>query len=102
MAAGGALLFSAFNLIGAGISAKDKIFAAGISESSMPLTVSIGSGLIALVFAEIAAHKSTPKKGHPHSVQNYLQSAFVLISVQGLGWLVYGFVKLISAATVRI
>ena len=102
LSASGALLFSALNLVGAGISAGDKEYAAGISAAVSPLSVSACSGLMALICAEIAAHKDTPAEGHPHSKRNYLESAFVGLSILGLGYLVFGGFKLISAATVEI
>ena len=102
LSASGALLFSALNLVGAGLSAGDKEYAAGISAAVGPLSISVCNGLLALICAEIAAHKTTPAEGHPHSKRNYLEAAFVLLSVTGLGYLIFGGFKLISAATVEI
>lgn len=101
MAVSGGLLFSALNLIGAGVSGNNLAFAAGVSRSLSPLVLSAGVGLIALFWAEMAAHPSTPQTGHPHSVNNYLQSAFAILVVTGLGALVYGVVVLVSAATIK-
>lgn len=100
IAASGALLFAALNLVGAGISGGDTAFAASVSNSIWPLGYSTASAFIALLFAEIADHEATPVTGHPHSKSNYLQTAFVLLAVNGLGWLIYGSARLLSAATI--
>lgn len=100
LGASGALLLAALNLVGSGISADDRAFVVEISRSITPLALSAATGLVSLIFAEIAAHPSTPSKGHPHSAANYLQTAFAMISVGGLGALLYGGYRLVSAATI--
>lgn len=42
----------------------------------------------------------TPTNGHPHSVPNYLQTAFALVLVGGVGLLLYGGFWLMVAASV--
>jgi hypothetical protein len=100
MGAAGALLFSALNLVGVGISVGDRDYATNISQSVTPLAIGATIGLVTLILAEIAAHPNTPPKGRLHGKDNYLQSAFALLAVVGLGHLLYGGYKLISAATV--
>lgn len=100
LAASGALLFTALNLVGAGISGGDTVFASKVSSSTWPLASSALASLIALICAEIAGHENTPEKGHPHSRPNYLQTAFALLVVSGLGQLLYGAWMLLSAASV--
>ena len=95
LAATGALLFKAIDLVGAANIAGQTAYAEQIAESLSPLSYGFGYGLIALVFVELAAHPSTPATGHPHSVSNYLQSAFALIVVAGLVLLVFGAIVLI-------
>lgn len=99
VAGASALLFSAFNLIGAGISGGNNIFASEVSASITPISLSVLSGLLSLMFTELADHPKVPAKGHPHSKQNYIESAFVYLVVMGLGTLVYGGYVLISAIT---
>ncbi len=101
LAAAGAMLFAALNLVGAGVSASNIAFAESISGALIPLTYSAAFSLLSLIFTEVAAHPSTPTEGHPHSKSNYLQSAFVFIALNGLGGLLWGTVKLIDAASVR-
>lgn len=99
--AAGALLITTLNLIGIAFSADKTAYAAEISESLSGLIVAVGIGLIALIMAEIAEHPDTPIEGHPHSKGNYLQSAFALLGVTGLGGLFYGGFKLISAVSIQ-
>src|ERR1051325_8068156 len=101
MAAGGAFLFAALHLIGAGISGGNKEYAAKISASVWPLAQSMLFGLMALISTELAAHPSTPRRGHPHSKPNYLQTAFALIAAAGLGYFLYGAWLLLENATVK-
>ena len=101
LAAAGALLFAALDLVGVGISANDKTYAAKISASVSPLAFSALAALIALIAAEVAEHPDTPSEGHPHSKSNYLQTAFAMLLVLGLGNLIWGGYILISAAVVQ-
>lgn len=102
LAASGALLFAGLNLIGAGVAAGDRAFAAGISEAVSPLSFTLSIGLIAFIMAEIAGNESTPDEGHPHSKRNYLQTVFALLVVAGLGGLIFSSFKLIAAATITL
>lgn len=102
MAIAGSLLFAALNLLGAGISAGDKGYAAGISGAVAPLGLSAATGFIAFICAELADHPATPAEGHPHSKRNYVQTAFALLAVSGLGSLVWGWFVLLTNANVRI
>ncbi|MBX9462816.1 MAG: hypothetical protein KL840_07555 [Aquamicrobium sp.] len=99
LAALGAILFAALNLIAAGIAASNLAFAAQVSKAIWPLAYSSLFSLLATIFAEIAAHRSTLKRGHPHSKANYLQSAFAFIGVNGLGGLLVGTFLMIQAVT---
>ena len=90
-------LFAAFNLIGAGISANQHIFVLNIKNCVIPLSSGLLWGFISYIFVEISAHKDVPKNGHPHSKINYLESAFVFISILGLGSLLKGVYILIDA-----
>jgi len=101
LVAAGALLFAALDLVGVGLSIDDRMYAAKISKSLAPLAASALAGLMALIWAEIAAHPETPPEGHPHSTSNYLQSAFAMLIVFGLGGLLFGAYRLISAATIE-
>lgn len=100
LAASGALLFTALNLVGAGVSSDNIEFASRVSSSTWPLASSALASLIALICTEVAGHENTPDKGHPHSRPNYLQTAFALLVVSGLGQLLYGTWTLLSAASV--
>ncbi|MDN2565371.1 hypothetical protein N1F89_03985 [Aquibium sp. A9E412] len=100
LTAAGALLFAALQLVGAGVSAGNLEYAAGVSRALSPLAASGLAGIIALVFAEIADYPGTPEDGHPHGRINYLQSAFVVIGVWGLGTLIWGGVELLVNAMV--
>jgi hypothetical protein len=75
-------------------------YAAKVSEALWPLVSGAMSGVVSLLFVEIAAHESTPEKGHPHSKRNYLESAFVILAVFGLGQLMFGAFKLLIGAAV--
>lgn len=99
-AAAGALLLSALSLVGTGVSAGNMAYAAAVSGALWPLAMSACSGLLSLIFAEIAQHESTPEEGHPHSKRNYLESALVITGVLGLGQLIYGAFKLLIGAGV--
>ena len=100
LAGSGALLLAALQLVGAGVSSGNIVYSSKISESVIPLAGSTFMGFLALVFTELAAHPNVPVKGHPHSKENYLQSAFVYLGIIGAGLLIYGGFKLISAAVV--
>lgn len=96
----GGLLFAAMQLIGAGISASDQFYAAGVSQALSPLGQSAAVGVVAFICAELASSPSTPEHGHPHSKANYLQTGAVLICVYGLFTLAWGGYLLLSNAVV--
>jgi hypothetical protein len=102
LAAAGALAFNAFQLVAAGVSAGNLEFAAGVSNALGPLQYSLGFGLAAFIFAELADHPGMPKTGGRWSAQNLLESAFVFLAVLGLGGLLVGAFRLFSAASVRV
>ncbi len=96
----GALLLAALGLVGAGVSGADQAYAARVSSCLQPLAFSGLFSMIGFVCAEIAADSRTPTTGHPHSVPNYLQTAFALVLVGGVGFLLYGGFWLMVAASV--
>ena len=102
LAVSGGLLFATFDLIGAGISAGDKQYAAAVSRAVGPLSQCALMALIIFAFAEIAAHPSTPEVGHPHSKRNYLETAAALGVVYGVFTLLWGGYTLIGAASVKL
>lgn len=95
----GALMFSAFNLFGTMVSTNNKFLAAKIATSIMPLAISAFFGLLSLIFTELADHPDVPLKGRFHSKTNYIESAFVYLSILGFGSLLYGSYLLIKAVT---
>ena len=101
LAASGAALFTALNLIAAAFGGGDRVYAAGISDAVWPLGLSAAFGLFGVICAELAGHSGVPDSGHPHPKRNYLQTAFALIAVPGLGFLLYGSFILLTNATVE-
>jgi hypothetical protein len=100
LAAAGALTFNAFQLVAAGVSAGDRVYAAGISSALTPLELSLVAGLASFIFAELANDPRVPKGGGRWSKQNLLESTFVYLCVFGLGALIVGAYMLFSAAAV--
>lgn len=96
----GALLLTALNLVAAGISAGDRQYAQGVSQSLAFLLISCGAGVVSFLCAELASDRRTPKTGHPHSVANYLQTAFAILVMVGMVFLVLGTLTLVSKAGV--
>jgi hypothetical protein len=100
ISAAGAFLFAAFQLVGTGIEAGDRAYAAGFNESIRALLVCLAIGFLGFVCSELAGHPAVPEQGHPHSKRNYRETAFALICGAGLLFLVGGVIAFVNAAMI--
>ena len=89
-AAAGALFLTAVNLAGSATISGNTALTSELAKCTPSLATALLASLVAFVWAELAGHPETPKSGHPHSRENYLQSAFALLIVVGLGSLCVG------------
>jgi formate/nitrite transporter FocA (FNT family) len=65
LAASAAVLFTAVNFVASAFVGEKQMFAESISKSIWPLCFSSFFSILALCMAELAAHPSAPKAGHP-------------------------------------